>query len=269
MVEGTLDPAEVYERYLSRTIAEPFARALIRRAAPGRGQRILDVACGTGAVARQAAPLVGVEGKVVGIDISAAMLRVARSLPVPQGAPIEWLEGDATALELANKTFDLVLCQQGLQFFSDRRRALLEMRRVLEMGGRLVFSVWRGLGHHPVYEALFLAVARRFDLQLSDLDVSFSLGRAEDLRTLVARAGFQRQRIEECSIDVRLPFPMQFVRFTVVGAATSVPTFARLDEPARTELIDAVTRELAPRVDRHTRGDSLEIRMSTHIVIAF
>jgi ubiquinone/menaquinone biosynthesis C-methylase UbiE len=267
-MQAPTNPAEVYEQYLGQTIAEPFARALTERAAPRHGERVLDLACGTGAVARQVAPLVGAEGKVLGIDISAAMLSVARSLPVPDGAPIEWLEGDATALKLADRVFDLVLCQQGLQFFSDRRAALLEMRRVLDMGGRLALSVWQGLDHHPVYEALFLAVAHRLALQLSDLDVSFSLGRAEDLRELVINAGFQCQRIEECSLDVRLPFPMQFVRFTVVGAATSVPAFARLDQAARTDMIDTITRELAPLVGRYTRGDTLQFRMSTHIVIA-
>eukprot|EP01137_Pigoraptor_chileana_P022419 Opistho-2@6959 len=153
-MQAPTNPAEVYEQYLGQTIAEPFARALTERAAPRHGERVLDLACGTGAVARQVAPLVGAEGKVLGIDISAAMLSVARSLPVPDGAPIEWLEGDATALKLADRVFDLVLCQQGLQFFSDRRAALLEMRRVLDMGGRLALSVWQGLDHHPMYSAL-------------------------------------------------------------------------------------------------------------------
>ena len=89
----------------------------------------MDVACGTGSVARHVAPLVGAEGKVVALDISPEMLAVARGLPAPAGATIEWREGNAIALTVPDDAFDLVLCQQGLQFFSDRAAAVREMRR--------------------------------------------------------------------------------------------------------------------------------------------
>ena len=268
MTFETLTPAEVYDHYLGPAIAEPFARALIRRAAPRAGQRVLDLACGTGVVAREVAPLVGTGGKVVALDISPAMLDVARSRPAPPGAMIEWRQGDATALDLPDQSFDFVFCQQGLQFFPDRPAALREMRRVLTSDGRAALSVWRGLEHHPLYEALFRAVARHFSVELSTLDVSFSLGRADDLRALVAKAGFQRQHLEACTLDVTLPLPAQFVRITVLGAATSIPAFARLDEAARSAAIDTLTRELTPVVDRHRHGDRLEFPMSTHVTVA-
>src|SRR3546814_8423720 len=88
------------ERYLGRAIADPFTRVLLDCAGPQPGERVLDLAAGTGSVARYVAPIVGAEGRVVAVDVNAAMLAVGRALPGPDGPPIEWWEGDAVNLEL-------------------------------------------------------------------------------------------------------------------------------------------------------------------------
>jgi len=92
-----------------------WGQDLVEVAAPGTGQRVLDVACGTGAVARAAASRVGATGHVVGIDLNPAMLAMARAMAHDDGPPIEWREANATALPFADATFDLVCCHQGLQ----------------------------------------------------------------------------------------------------------------------------------------------------------
>ena len=97
------DPARIYEEYLGRTIADPWTRILLEYASVGSGERVLDLACGTGRVARQVAPIVGERGKVTALDINPGMLAVARSLDPPDGAPIEWLQGDALALQFLGK----------------------------------------------------------------------------------------------------------------------------------------------------------------------
>src|SRR5260370_15456527 len=109
--------AEASERYLMSTFGYAWTQALIQLAAPQEGDRLLDVACGTGPVARYAAPLVGSAGRVVGFDLNSGMLNTARAMPIPEGVTIEWREGDATALPFPNASFDVVCCQQGLQFF--------------------------------------------------------------------------------------------------------------------------------------------------------
>lgn len=93
------DPARIYEEYLGRTIADPWTRILLEYASLGSGEQVLDLACGTGSVARQVAPIVGERGKVSALDINPGMLAVARSLDPPDGATIEWLQGDALALQ--------------------------------------------------------------------------------------------------------------------------------------------------------------------------
>jgi ubiquinone/menaquinone biosynthesis C-methylase UbiE len=264
----TVTPAETYEHYLGPAIAHPFTRVLLEYASPRAGERVLDVACGTGSVARHAAPLVGNSGKVIALDVNADMLRVARTLPTPSGAVIEWLQGDATRLELPDGSFDLVLCQQGLQFFPDRAAALREMRRVLVDGGRVAVSVWQALERHPLYEALFQATARHLGVSTAALDVAFSLAHADELRTLLSDADFQNIDVAARSLDVHLAAPERFVELTVLGAATSIPAFAQLDASTRSALVTAIAHETQSVAERYRDGDRLTFPMSTHIATA-
>ena len=106
--------------------------------------RVLDVATGSGPVARCAARRVGPTGHVVATDIAAAMLDVARRPPVAGGAPILYVQSPAAPLRADSGAFDLVTCQQSLQFFPDRLAALREMKRALRPGGQLAVAVWTG-----------------------------------------------------------------------------------------------------------------------------
>jgi ubiquinone/menaquinone biosynthesis C-methylase UbiE len=263
------NPAETYEHYLGPAIADPWTRALLEYAAPQPGERALDVACGTGSVARHVAPMVETSGKVVALDVNSDMLAVARALPAPAGATIAWLEGNAISLDLPDDAFDLVLCQQGLQFFPDRAASVREMRRVLTDGGRVAISVWQALHRHPVYEALLHATARHLGATIDTVDVSFSLWDADELRTLLGDAGFQRIKIAPRSLNISLPSPERFVQLTVLGAATSIPTFAQLDAGARSALVEAVTGETQAVAQRYRDGDTLMFSMSTHIAVAY
>src|SRR5687768_16583680 len=141
MESGKPTPPEVYERVLVPVVLQALSTRVVDLAAPRAGERVLDLACGTGIVARTVAPIVGATGSVVGIDVLPPMLAVARSLPVPDGASVEWREGDATALDLPDSSFDLVICQQGLQFFPDRAATASEVLRVLAPGGRFIAAV--------------------------------------------------------------------------------------------------------------------------------
>lgn len=106
-------PAELFERFLDH-------------ARPRPGERVLDVACATGIVARHTAPGVGADGAVVGVDINPEMLAVARERSASENIPVDWREADAMELPFADESFDLALCQQGLQFFADPRVAMKE-----------------------------------------------------------------------------------------------------------------------------------------------
>ena len=123
---------EMYERFLVGPLFQPWADVLLDRVSLAAGDRVLDVACGTGIVARRAKVRLGEAGQVVGVDVSPQMLTIARDV-----APdIDWREGNASALPVgATEKFDVVVCQQGLQFFPDKSAASAQMRAVLAPGG--------------------------------------------------------------------------------------------------------------------------------------
>jgi SAM-dependent methyltransferase len=132
-----------YDRFMLGQLFEPWAVDLVSRAELHVGQSVLDVASGLGPVARLAAAAVGSRGRVVASDISSAMLATAEARPAASDAAvIEYLECSATAIEAEDSSFDVVLCQQGLQFFPDRTAAAREMGRVVRVGGHVVVSTW-------------------------------------------------------------------------------------------------------------------------------
>ena len=138
-----------YARFMLGPLFEPWAADLIARAGLKPGCCVLDVASGLGPVARLAAQAAGPGGRVVAADISAAMLAAAAARPQGPGrATMEYLECSASAIAADDDSFDVVLCQQGLQFFPDRAAAVAEMRRVARPGGTAVVSTWAA--EHPL-----------------------------------------------------------------------------------------------------------------------
>jgi len=262
------DPAETYERYFVPAMFVPWAEILLRHAAPRAGERVLDVGCGTGIVARRAAPLLGPRGRLVALDANAAMLAVARGLPPTSGAAIEWTEGSAQKLPFEDAALDLVLCQHALQFFPDRAGAVREMRRVLAPGGRAVVMVLQALERHPVFEALIGSVARHLELPVGAVAIPFALSDAAELRELFEGAGFERVGIVPESAVARFPDPQRFVPLTVASSAAAVPAFAEMGAPERSVLLESVRNEIAPVVESSRDGDVIVVPMFAHVAIA-
>lgn len=130
--------AEAFERLLVPPVFGPWSRALVDLARPRAGERVIDIACGTGVAARTAMGLVGAQGAVCALDIDAGMIAHAGTLE--EDAAIDWRRADVMDLPFADDAFDVALCNQGLQFFPDRIAALREIRRVLRSGARLALE---------------------------------------------------------------------------------------------------------------------------------
>ena len=205
-----IEAADLYDSHFVPAIFQRWAEELVRFADLQPGQHVLDVACGTGAVARAAAAVVGAEGRVVGADLNAGMLEVARRV-----APdIEWIQSDAASLDFENDTFDVVICQSALMFFPDPAAAVREMTRVVKPGGGVVLQTW---GRSKGYEML----AEVFD------DVTSSDAAA------IIRAPFARPEmswLQDLAINSGL---------SVDGARThwDVAEFSSMDDFIRTEIM--------------------------------
>jgi len=257
--------AETYEKYFVPAMFVPWADILLRHASPQPGARVLDVACGTGIVARLAAALVGANGQVAAVDVNPEMLAVAHAHPAPSGAPIHWQVGNAVALPFPDCTFDVVLCQHGLQFIPDRASAVREMRRVLVPGGRALVIVLQALGRHPVFEALIESAARHLSLPISAVMTPFALFDADELRALFMAAGFGRVDVFPESVTVRFPEPERFVPLAFMSSAAAVPAFTQLETPARKALLETVCAEVEPIVRKYREAGFVTFPMFAHL----
>ena len=259
---------ELYERYLVPAITAVWAADLIERAAPRPAEQVLDVACGTGIVARLAAERVGDHGRVVGLDLNPGMLAVARSLPARAGRPVEWREGSVLGMPFPDAAFDLVLCQLGLQFFPDRPLALREMRRVLAPGGRLALSVFGPIEHNPATHALAEALDRHLGPQASAVKRSeHTLADADELRALADRAGFRDVTVNTTTRRVRFPSPREYVRIQL-AATPLAGLVSGMEGRQRTALVENLVTDLAVSLRLYVGEGGLVFPQECHVLLA-
>jgi ubiquinone/menaquinone biosynthesis C-methylase UbiE len=235
-LEGTA--AELFERYLVPAITAKWAADLLDRAQPGEGEAVLDIACGTGIVARLAAKRMG-RGLVTGLDLNAGMLNVARGAPT-EGAAIIWVEGSALDLPFPADSFDMVLCQQGLQFFPDQRKALGEICRVLKGGGRAALSVYSRIERTPGANAFALAlddVVGRDASRIKRGEHSFP--DPTQLETLLRDSGFNAVDVQTVEQTIEFPSLIDYVRFQLLATPMTALLKERT-EPEREAIISSI-----------------------------
>jgi ubiquinone/menaquinone biosynthesis C-methylase UbiE len=239
----------------------PCADELLALAAPVAGERVLDLACGTGVVARRLAARVGAAGAVTGVDINEQMLAFAASA-IEGRAPVAWHTADAARLPLADAAFDLVCCQQGLQFFSDQAGALREAHRVLVPGGCIALAVWRPVEHNPAFVAFADALERHVSAEAAaTMRAPFAGPGREQLRRLLAGASFAEVRILIASLPVRFPSPRAFLHQEVASSPLAGPV-GTLGPARLAGLAGELDRVLAPYAD----DDGIVLPMQTWLV---
>ncbi|HKK00594.1 MAG TPA: methyltransferase domain-containing protein [Desulfuromonadales bacterium] len=248
------NPAENYERYFVPAIGGPLAQELVKAAKLRPGEHVLDVACGTGVVARLAAEAVGKGGVVAGLDVNPGMLAVARSIADPE-AGIKWHEASVESMPFPDASFDVVLCQMGLQFVSDKQAALKEMRRVLAPGGRLVFNV-----PGPAPEILTImaeGIAHKVGAEPAKfVEAVFSLYDTKKIENLMSAAGFNEAAARADTMSLSLPSPedflWQYMQSTPLAAVVS-----NLPD----ETCASLEREVVGRWQEFVEDDALKLQL--------
>jgi ubiquinone/menaquinone biosynthesis C-methylase UbiE len=253
---------QLYERETVHTLGRPLAELMFAHMSLHTGDRLLDVACGTGIVTRVAVQRYRDLGHVVGVDLNAGMLDVARAHTPATRVPIEWRQGDACALPFPDGSFEVVLCQQGLQFVPNPLVALREMRRVLVPGGRLAFTVFSETPAY--YAALADALARRVSADAATSCLSrYTLREATTLRQLVEDAGFGAIEMHVLEVMRRMPASAE----SIVEAMARAPyarDVAAVEEAAR----QAIGQEVSAALHAYRDGDELVIPHRSHLVQA-
>jgi ubiquinone/menaquinone biosynthesis C-methylase UbiE len=256
--------AEVYDRQLAPAMFAPWAPVLLDTAGVQPGEHVIDIACGTGVVTRLAAARVGRRGRIVGLDINAAMLAVARAhASAVAAAPIEWLDANAQAIPLPDTSFDVALCQQGLQQFPDPLTALREVRRILVDDGRFALCVWSRIEGNPGMVALVEALERHVGAAAANnRRAPFALGDADGVRALLDGAGFRQIQLRTLVEIARFPSPEAFVEAQL--AATPLSTLGALSDEVRR----AIARDVRADVQDYLIGGELAFPMEAHVALA-
>jgi ubiquinone/menaquinone biosynthesis C-methylase UbiE len=254
--------AETYERVLVRPLFTPFAEELVDRLAPAEDDSVLDVACGTGIVARIVRDRLGPGTRIVGVDVAPPMLAVARVAE----PTIDWRPGNAASLPVAaDERFSAIACHQGLQFMPDKGAAVREMRRVLAAGGRLAIATWRSLEDTPAVAALN-AVAERHVGRFVDSRHSF--GDAHALRDLLLAAGFRDVVVATQAHDVQFADGALFAQLNAMAVIGMSDIGKRLGEAERAQLASRIAAESDAVIARATRGGMFVLPLTANLAIA-
>lgn len=260
----TGNAAELYERNMVPAIFTPFAKGILEYASLQTGEHMLDVACGTGIVARLAWPQVAPSGRAVGLDLNGAMLAVARRASEEARMPIAWQEGDVASITVSEGGFDVVLCQHGLQYFSDRRAAMKQMRRMLRASGRLVLNVWRPIQYNPGH-SVFAEVLERHvgPAAAATRRAPFALSSRDEIRTLVAGAAFHDVVVHLDARVARFPSAEEMVRMMMSGT----PLGAEMAK-AGPAVLQTVIGEVTERLAAYNDDEGLALPMQAWVITA-
>lgn len=254
----TQSAAEIYEEFFIPALFQGWPERIADAANIQAGQHVLDLACGTGVLARTIAERVGPTGSVVGLDINEGMLTMAK-----RKAPnLEWKQGRAESLPFDDSAFDTVVSQFGLMFFENRLTAVREMSRVLRPGGKLAVAVWSTLENTPGYAAMAALLERLFGRETAEaLHAPYSLGDVEVLLPLFDDPNLQDLNVITLDGIARFPSISSWVFTDIKGWTLS----DNINEAQYEHLLEEAEKELQPfvKADR-----TVEFRAPAHIVTA-
>jgi SAM-dependent methyltransferase len=253
--EIPLEAAETYEAVFVPALFAEWAPLVAGAAGLAAGQAVLDAACGTGVVAREAARRVGPEGRVAGVDRNEAMLTVARRVR----PDLEWHRADVADLPFADGEFDAVLCQMALMFFPDRAAALRELGRVTADGGTVVLAVPAAIGDQPAYRPFVDVAARHAGPEaMSLLGTYWSCGEVADLRAWCAAAGLEVRDVRTHTGTARFASADDLVATEVGGS----PLAGRITP----EVYEAIRADTAVALAEFAAADGLRAPLVGHVV---
>jgi len=244
--------------------------ALLARAAPGRGERALDIGCGTGATTLVLAERVSPGGAVLAVDISAPMLALARARCAAQGMDqVRLLCADAQSHPFEQAAHDVLVSRFGVMFFSDPIAAFANLRQALRPRGRLAFVCWGPLDANPWF-ALPLAVGVRAlgppEPEPPRAPGPLAFAETGYVEEILVRAGFAGIRIE----TVTAPLPCARTAAEEAAFARVVGPLARLIQTRQPDAatLAAIVEELAERFRPYQSAAGVRIPATLHHVTA-
>jgi ubiquinone/menaquinone biosynthesis C-methylase UbiE len=212
--------AESYERQSVPAIFAPMAEATLRAISLPRRAHVLDVACGTGAVARAVASRLAEPSKIAGADLNPAMVEIARQSVSNDAHDFEFVTAPADAMPFGGATFEFVFCQHGLQFFPDKPASLAEMRRVMQAGGKLIVTCWAAIP--PYFQVMKDVLASHLDEDIAKKAVApFVWNDGAHIRSLIGAAGFECPEPSRINVDRKMPASPEAIREGILATLST------------------------------------------------
>ena len=212
--DDLVDAGRGYEKLFVPALFETWTKHLVDGAGVKEGSHVLDVACGTGVLARSALARAGDNGRVVGADPAPGMLAVANEIE----PAIEWILCGAEALDVEDAAFDCVISQFGMMFFEDRNKSAEEMFRALKPGGTLAVAVWRSVDHNPAYADIISVLEEHVGTAAADaLRLPYSLGNSDDVTAALESGGFSEITVAPKTETAKFPSSRQMVEADLRG----------------------------------------------------
>lgn len=247
-----------YHKYMVPSLFKPWTSTVLEQARVQPGDRVLDVACGTGVLTRAAADVTGKDDTVSGLDSNPGMLAAAKE----RWPGIRWEEGIAEDLPWESETFDTVVSQFGMMFFEDKPVALREMERVLKPGGRMAIAVFDSLDNIPGYSIMTDVFRRVVGKDVARaLHFPFSLGDPDDLRFICNESGLAKANVTTLKDQAQFPDVQTIVLadvkgwFPIAGIELSDSQIENVIEHAESDLEEFIKED-----------GSLEFPVSAHLI---
>lgn len=258
--EELVEAGRGYESLFVPALFAQWTKHIIEAADIREGSHVLDIACGTGVLARHALSKTGTSGRVIGIDPAPGMLAAAKEIE----PGIDWILCGAESLELDDETLDSVISQFGMMFFQDRQKSAKEMFRVLKPGGSLAIAVWNSVEQNPAYGDIISVLQEQVGTEAANaLRLPYSLGNADEVTAVLDDSGFTGVSVETKTEPARFPSSRHMVEAELRGWLPLFDIF--LDETKINDVLIESDRTLSKYAE--SSGEAV-FPTSAHVITA-
>jgi ubiquinone/menaquinone biosynthesis C-methylase UbiE len=254
--------AEIYETQSVSSMFRSLAEKTIDLSTIDSDDVILDVACGTGIIGRVIHSKFPQIQRLVGTDLNHGMLEVAKKVTSTNSKNFEWYKSDVTDMPFSDKSFTLIFCQQGLQFFPNKSAALLEIFRILKPRGRLVLTVWSEVS--PLFQAFANVIKEELGKEVAEEALApFSFKNLDVISSLIKEAGFTNLECKKLTVNRKVDANATAIR-SQLGANPVWGKLENMEAQKRSNIMEQVRVSLF----QYSEDGVLFIPQVTHHIIA-
>ncbi len=254
---------EIYDSALGPMFFEPYARDLAQRCKVHNGDRVLEIAAGTGILTRRMLKRMPSGAELIASDLNDAMIEIGKTNVGPDPR-VRWQQADAGALPFPDQSFDAIVCQFGLMFFSDKVGALRQARRVLKSGGRFLLNTWGALADNPIASRAHTTVASFFHIDPPPFfTVPFGLHDPDVVKKMLVEAGFEKVDIDVVDLMGTSPSALTAAKGLIFGT----PVIHQIQERGG-QAPDAIMHAVAERLSQEGGAQPMQLQMRALVFTA-